>query len=104
MTNTIEYLCVESASVRREIADTSEAVYQRGAALEAVGRAAQNSMTDFFGTADAEELAQRSTWVRGAALHALTLGLELAVLAGTLEGIALMRRAAASDEPDDELR
>ena len=57
---------------------------------------------DAFPDAAADELDARAVQLRGHALHAAVMVMQLAAQAGKLEGLANVRRLAAASHPDED--
>ena len=100
-TNTIHWHELEAA-LQRYVLRSFEAAADEAEELARVGVLARDIGEDAFRDADAEELDRRASGLRGSALHALAIALEIATQAGRLAALADVRRAkeSAVDAPD----
>lgn len=85
------------AALRRYVGRAFEAAASGAEELARIGALARDlGERDAFFNAGADELDRRASGLRGCALHALTVALEMALQAGRLAGLADVRRATES--------
>jgi hypothetical protein len=80
--SSIHYLRLESAALNRDVIRAFEAASDFAEQLRDVGVGADDVLTDAFADEAPEKLHLRATRLRGAALHAVSLAIELSAQAG----------------------